>query len=173
MTRAERVLEGEVLAHEGEEQRAVRERLAFLAWLLDSSIPIPGTRYNVGLFPFIGDLIGVLVSSYILAEANRLGVGRGGRDWHVPLFGDLFDAAWKANVRNTARQSIIPRAPDARAGGAGGAERLAALPALRRALRLACARWSGYARSRWRRRSSRWRCSRCPGRSCASTSGLI
>ena len=118
MTRAERVLEGEVLAPESDEQRAVRERLKFLAWLLDSSIPIPGTPYSVGLdaivglFPFIGDLIGVLMSSYILAEANRLGVGRAmlarmafnvaveGVIGIVPLFGDLFDAAWKANVRN-------------------------------------------------------------------------
>jgi hypothetical protein len=96
----------------------VRERLAFLAWLLDSSIPIPGTRLTigldaiVGLLPFIGDLVGVLASSYILAEANRLGVGRAvlarmafnvaleGVVGIVPLFGDLFDAAWKANQRN-------------------------------------------------------------------------
>ena len=118
VTRSERVLEGEVLAPESDEQRAVRERLKFLAWLLDSSIPIPGTPYTVGLdaivglFPFIGDLIGVLLSSYILAEANRLGVGRAilarmafnvaveGVIGIVPLFGDIFDAAWKANVRN-------------------------------------------------------------------------
>lgn len=118
MTRAERVLEGEVRAPESDEQRAVRERLKFLAWLLDSSIPIPGTPYSVGLdaivglFPFIGDLIGVVVSSYILSEANRLGVGRAilarmafnvaveGVIGIVPLFGDVFDAAWKANIRN-------------------------------------------------------------------------
>src|SRR5438067_9782720 len=118
MTRGERVLEGEVLAPESDEQRAVRERLAFLAWLLDSSIPVPGTRYSVGLdaivglFPFIGDLIGVLVSSYILTEAHRLGVGRTilarmafnvaveGVIGIVPLLGDAFDAAWKANVKN-------------------------------------------------------------------------
>jgi uncharacterized protein DUF4112 len=118
MRRAERVLEGELLAPESDQQRAVRERLKFLAWLLDSSIPIPGTPYTVGLdaivglFPFIGDLIGVLISSYIVAEANRLGVGRAilarmafnvaveGVIGIVPLIGDLFDAAWKANVRN-------------------------------------------------------------------------
>ena len=112
------MLEGEVLAPESDEQRAVRERLKFLAWLLDSSIPIPGTPYTVGLdaivglFPFVGDLIGVIVSSYIVAEANRLGVGRAilarmafnvaveGVIGIVPLFGDIFDAAWKANVRN-------------------------------------------------------------------------
>src|SRR5881392_39367 len=81
-TSRERVLEGELLAPESDEQRRARERLAFIAWLLDSSIPIPGTRFTVGLdaliglFPFIGDLVGVAASSYILAEANRMGVGK-------------------------------------------------------------------------------------------------
>src|SRR5207248_10141861 len=114
----ERVLEGEVLGPESEAERELRERLNFLAWLLDSSIPIPGTRFTIGLdaliglFPFIGDLIGVAASSYILAEANRMGVGKAilarmafnvaieGVIGIVPLFGDIFDAAWKANVRN-------------------------------------------------------------------------
>lgn len=114
----ERPLEGEVLAPESDEQRATRERLAFIAWLLDSSIPVPGTRFTVGLdaivglVPFLGDLAGVLASSYILAEANRLGVGRAvlarmalnvaleGVIGIVPIFGDLFDAGWKANIRN-------------------------------------------------------------------------
>jgi hypothetical protein len=95
-----------------------RARLAWLAWLLDSSIPIPGTRLTIGLdaliglFPFIGDLIGVLLSSYILSEAARLGapkvvlwrmafnVGVEGVVGIVPLAGDVFDAAWKANQRN-------------------------------------------------------------------------
>ena len=46
----------------------VRERLAWLAWLLDSSIPIPGTRFSIGLdaliglFPVVGDAIGVTIS---------------------------------------------------------------------------------------------------------------
>jgi hypothetical protein len=114
----ERILEGEVLGPETEAERQVRERLAFIAWLLDSSIPIPGTRLTigldaiVGLVPFIGDLIGVLASSYIVAEANRLGVSRAvltrmalnvaieGIVGIVPLFGDLFDAGWKANQKN-------------------------------------------------------------------------
>ena len=113
-----KALEGEVLAPESDAQRATRERLAFLAWLLDSSIPIPGTPFTIGidaligLFPFIGDLLGVAASSIILAEANRLGVGRrilarmafnvaiDGVVGIVPLFGDLFDAGWKANVKN-------------------------------------------------------------------------
>ena len=51
MTRAERVLEGEVLAPESDEQRAVRERLAFLAWLLDAWAERPhATRRASRLF---------------------------------------------------------------------------------------------------------------------------
>ena len=62
--------------------------------------------------PFLGDLIGVILSSTILAEAARLGVGRSvllrmalnvaieGVVGAVPLAGDVFDAAWKANQRN-------------------------------------------------------------------------
>jgi hypothetical protein len=114
----DRVLEGEVLPPESEAERGLRERLNFLAWLLDSSIPIPGTRFTVGLdaliglFPFIGDLLGVVASSYILAQANRMGVGRAilarmafnvaieGVVGIVPIAGDVFDAAWKANQKN-------------------------------------------------------------------------
>jgi hypothetical protein len=111
-------LEGEWLPPETPQEREARERLRFVAWLLDSSIPIPGTRFSIGvdaligLIPFLGDLIGVLASSYILAEAHRLGVGRAvllrmalnvaveGVVGIVPFLGDVFDAAWKANVRN-------------------------------------------------------------------------
>jgi hypothetical protein len=95
-----------------------RKRLARLAWLLDSSIPIPGTRFSVGidaligLVPFLGDIAGVLFSGYILAEAARMGVGRRilfrmafniaveGLAGMIPFAGDLFDAAFKANQRN-------------------------------------------------------------------------
>ena len=95
-----------------------RRRLDELAWLLDSSIPIPGTRLTIGLdaliglVPFIGDLIGVLLSGYIVGEAARLGAPRivlarmayniaiEGVVGIVPVAGDVFDAAWKANQRN-------------------------------------------------------------------------
>ena len=118
MQPSERVLEGEVLPPESAQERETRERLRFVAWLLDSSIPVPGTRFTIGvdaligLVPLIGDLIGVLASTYILAEAGRMGVGRAvlarmafnvaleGVVGIVPLFGDVFDAGWKANVRN-------------------------------------------------------------------------
>jgi hypothetical protein len=96
----------------------IRERLSWLAWLLDSSIPIPGTRFTIGLealiglFPVIGDLVGVLLSSYILKEAAALGaprsilmrmafnVGLEGLVGMIPFAGDVFDAAFKANQRN-------------------------------------------------------------------------
>jgi len=95
-----------------------RNRLERLAWLLDSAIPIPGTRLSIGLealiglVPFLGDLVGVLLSSYILGEAARLGASRSvlarmtfnialeGLVGLIPLAGDVFDAAWKANQRN-------------------------------------------------------------------------
>ena len=95
-----------------------QERLKQLAWLLDSSIPIPGTRFTIGveallgLVPVLGDFIGVLLSSYILKEAARLGAPRAvlvrmasnvlveGLVGIVPIAGDVFDAAWKANQRN-------------------------------------------------------------------------
>lgn len=66
----------------------------------------------IGLFPILGDLIGVLLSSYILGEAARLGapravlmrmafnVGVEGVVGIIPFAGDVFDAAWKANQRN-------------------------------------------------------------------------
>jgi hypothetical protein len=110
--------EGRVESVEDAEVQATRERLRQLAWLLDSSIPLPGTRFTIGiealigLFPFLGDLVGVLLSSFILAEAARLGaprsvllrmaanVGVEGVVGIVPLAGDVFDAAFKANQRN-------------------------------------------------------------------------
>ena len=99
-------------------QRQVRERLNRLAWLLDSSIPSPGTGLSIGLdaliglVPVLGDLIGVALSSYIIKEAHALGVSRAiltrmafnvaveGLAGLVPFAGDLFDAGWKANQRN-------------------------------------------------------------------------
>lgn len=94
------------------------DRLRRLAWFLDSSIPLPGTKFRIGadsligLIPGIGDVIGALLSSYILAEAARLNVPgtvliRMGLNvlvdtlvGMIPILGDFFDMAWKANQRN-------------------------------------------------------------------------
>lgn len=118
LSRREQPLEGEVLGPETPVEREARERLNFLAWLLDSSIPVPGTRFTIGLdaliglVPVLGDLIGVALSSFIVAQANRLGAPRAlltrmafnvaveGIVGVVPLLGDLFDAGWKANQKN-------------------------------------------------------------------------
>lgn len=110
--------QGRVQSVEAPEAREVRERLRQLAWLFDSSIAIPGTRFTVGLdaliglIPVLGDLIGVALSSFILAEANRLGAPKSvlwrmagnvsleGLVGMVPFAGDVVDAAFKANQRN-------------------------------------------------------------------------
>lgn len=93
------------------------EKLKALAWLLDSSIRLPGGfRIGVdallGLLPFFGDAAGVVLSGYIVIQAARLGLpmsvlGRmlfnvavEGVIGVIPIFGDIFDAAWKANQRN-------------------------------------------------------------------------
>ena len=111
---------GRVESVRTEEADRIRRSLQQLAWLLDSSIPVPGTKLTVGvdalvgLFPVIGDLIGVAFSSYILSQAARLGAPRSvlwrmafnialeGVVGIVPFAGDLFDAAFKANQRNVA-----------------------------------------------------------------------
>lgn len=94
--------------------------LEALAWLMDSSIPVPGLRYRIGLesllglIPVIGDAIGALISSYILILAAKMGVPRvtlmrmgynvtvEAIIGLVPFAGDIFDFAWKANTRNVA-----------------------------------------------------------------------
>ncbi|MGU3536340.1 DUF4112 domain-containing protein [Methylobacterium sp. A54F] len=93
-------------------------RLEQLAHLLDSAFLIPGLNRRVGLeaviglVPVVGDVAGMVLSSYIVYEAKRLGAPRwliarmamnvafDGLVGAVPLAGDLFDAAFKANRRN-------------------------------------------------------------------------
>lgn len=105
------------------------QRLRRLAWLIDGAFGLPGTRFRfglnsvLGLLPVGGDALLGAVSLYIVYEAAQLGVPRpqlarmlanvavevvGGS---VPVLGDLFDMALKANLRNLA---IIERHLDAR-----------------------------------------------------------
>jgi hypothetical protein len=101
-----------------------------LAWWLDNAITVPGTRFRIGfdaligLIPGVGDLVGTLLSSYIIAVAAAQGVppsalarmalnvGLEAIVGAVPILGDLFDAAWKANQRNIALMSQFQRTPD-------------------------------------------------------------
>jgi hypothetical protein len=89
-----------------------------LARLLDDLIRVPGTNIGIGLDPIIGlipgvgDMIGGLMSSYILMVAAQEGVpasvltrmlGNIALDslvGVVPLLGDLFDFGMKSNRRN-------------------------------------------------------------------------
>lgn len=108
-----------------------------LAWWLDAAFRIPGTQQRVGLdaliglIPGVGDTIGALLSTYIIVAAAR----RGASVWTVarmlgnvaiettlgaiPILGDLFDAAFKANLRNmdlladTFARDARPRDPTA------------------------------------------------------------
>ena len=99
-------------------QRNDIESLNRLAWWLDSSIPVPGTSWRIGLdgliglIPGIGDLTAGALSSYILLQAARTGVpalvvARMALNvilesvlGTIPLMGDIFDFAFKANQRN-------------------------------------------------------------------------
>ena len=94
------------------------DRLRQVAELYDAGIRTPGTRFHIGLDPIIGlipglgDLIGAGVALWIVAEAVRLGASGwvlvrmlvniaidtlGGA---IPVAGDVFDALWKANLKN-------------------------------------------------------------------------
>ncbi|MBD2523506.1 DUF4112 domain-containing protein [Nostoc sp. FACHB-133] len=94
------------------------KRLRQLSRLLDNVITIPGTKIGfgidpiLGLIPIGGDFLGVMFSSYIILEAARLGVSRAtlgkmvvnvivdGLVGTVPVLGDFFDFAWRANTNN-------------------------------------------------------------------------
>jgi hypothetical protein len=104
-------------------------RLGRLAWLLDSAFVLPGTRFRfgldalIGLIPGLGDALGVVISSYIIREAARVGappsvlvrmalnVAIEGIVGMIPIAGDVFDAAWKANQRNVALLEAVSREP--------------------------------------------------------------
>ena len=93
-------------------------RLKLLGNRLDEIITIPGTKYKIGIdpiigiFPVIGDLLGSIISIYIIYSGSKMGVSSQviakmslnlGIDFTVgliPIFGDIFDMGWKANKKN-------------------------------------------------------------------------
>ena len=116
--------------------------LDLLSHLLDDFLRIPGTQIRfgldgiIGLIPGIGDVLGAMASWIIILAAWLRGVPRitlarmlvnvaietiiG----TVPILGDAFDIAWKANRRNYAllERSIgaVPSYGAANAGSAYG-----------------------------------------------------
>jgi hypothetical protein len=85
---------------------------------LDTAFVIPGTNIRfgadalIGLAPGIGDSVTTALAAYIVYEAHQLGAPRrvlirmignvaiDGIVGAVPVFGDLFDVAFRANRRN-------------------------------------------------------------------------
>ncbi|NJO37865.1 MAG: DUF4112 domain-containing protein [Rhizobiales bacterium] len=120
------------------EHHATLRRLRWLADLFDDRFRLPGTgrRFGLdgilGLIPGIGDTATGAVSLYLAAEAWRIGMplstflrmlGNVGIDMvlgAVPLLGDLFDFAWKANQKNV---RLVPRPSRARHRARGAARR--------------------------------------------------
>jgi uncharacterized protein DUF4112 len=95
-------------------------RLRRLAWLMDGAFRLPGSKFRfglnslLGLPPGAGDAVLGAISLYIVYEGYRLGVPRADiarmignvavetAIGSVPIAGDLFDVAFKANLRNLA-----------------------------------------------------------------------
>ncbi|KTG10300.1 hypothetical protein AUR64_12040 [Haloprofundus marisrubri] len=94
------------------------KRIRAVATFLDESVEIPGVGYKIGADPILGalpvagDLVSAGMSMYIVAEAANLGVPLNKLlrmianvtvdtvVGAVPVLGTLFDAIWKANVKN-------------------------------------------------------------------------
>ena len=98
------------------EERLVR--LERLATLMDAARVVPGTNIRfgadavIGLIPGAGDLVSAAISSLIVLEARRMGapghlvarmvanIAIDGAVGTVPVLGDIFDVAFRANLRN-------------------------------------------------------------------------
>ncbi|HET6332864.1 MAG TPA: DUF4112 domain-containing protein [Polyangiales bacterium] len=97
----------------------VAHRVENVVHLLDSAIPVPGTRFRVGLdplmglfLPAVGDAVGGFVSLGVLFLAVQyrvpapiisrmvLNIGVDTAIGAIPVVGDVFDFGWKANERN-------------------------------------------------------------------------
>ena len=93
-------------------------RLQLLSQRLDESITLPGTKYKIGIDPIIGlipgggDVIGGILSMYIMHTGIKMGVQKTvvikmfrniALDFiigWIPIIGDIFDAVWKSNQKN-------------------------------------------------------------------------
>jgi len=94
------------------------QKLRKISDLWDRSLSVPGTNFKVGLeslvglLPVGGDVIGILLSVYILFQAIQFrlppsilfrmlfNILLDGVVGSVPIVGDIFDTTWKANTKN-------------------------------------------------------------------------
>ena len=102
----------------GQEQRL--KALKHMSRLLDSAFVLPGTEIRIGLDPILGllpglgDLVSPLFAIAMLWQGRDLGIPRlvqmrmifnvaiDALVGMLPIAGDIFDFAWKANDRNYA-----------------------------------------------------------------------
>jgi hypothetical protein len=93
-------------------------RIRKIAKLLDTAIGIPGTKFRIGLDPILGlipgggDLVGAIISAYMIYLATSFGLEKSKITQmiknialettvgFVPIVGDIFDVYFKANIRN-------------------------------------------------------------------------
>ncbi|AXS41911.1 DUF4112 domain-containing protein [Breoghania sp. L-A4] len=92
------------------------ERLDRLARLLDARFQIFGVRFGLdavlGVIPGLGDAATLLPAAYLIVSAHRMGARKATLvrmtantavdmiAGAVPVLGDLFDLAFRANMRN-------------------------------------------------------------------------
>ena len=94
------------------------KKIRRIAKLLDTAIGIPGTKFRLGLDPILGlipgggDLITAGISAYTIYLATSFGLEKADLQkmiqnialetvvGFVPIAGDIFDAYFKANIRN-------------------------------------------------------------------------
>ena len=113
-------------------------RARALARILDTAVGIPGTKIRIGLDPVLGlvpgagDVASAMLSAYIVLIAANKGTPRP-VIWRmlgniavdtalgsVPVLGDLFDVAYKSNIRNVElleRYAIEPATVERRSRG--------------------------------------------------------
>lgn len=110
-----------------------RTRLAHLrqfSHFLDTAIRVPGTNIRMGLdgilglVPGVGDVTTGLASVFVILTAARMGVPApvlarmianvaiDSAIGVIPVLGDIFDVAWKANSRNVALTERYMTAPE-------------------------------------------------------------
>ena len=105
-----------------EERNEINEekliRLKLLSKRLDETFTIPGTKHKIGIesligaIPVIGDLIGGILSTYIMYYGIKMGaspriiaqmaanIAVDFAIGSIPSVGALFDFIWKANKKN-------------------------------------------------------------------------
>lgn len=105
-------------------------RARAVAHFLDEAVRIPGTDYRIGLdpllglLPVVGDAPAAAASAYVVAVAAAVGVPRAtlarmllnvavdALVGSIPIAGDVFDAVFKANVRNVRLLEARVQHPD-------------------------------------------------------------